>query len=404
MNAKPPYSMFPLSFAITGPGLLYLLAVLLVSMAIVRTSNNLLYVLLATMISAFVISSVIARNSLKGVSLRVQVPENIFAGERVPIKIMARNSKRVFPVLSVRVNTLEGAASSPFARFLQRAIGRKPRTPDSIGPGTTDGVHPYVYFSILRPGESLWELTVQSFPRRGLHSPGNFRLSTRFPFGLFRHTERIQVHGEVLVLPRIQEVSEVQHCAPFLPGALESLHKGHGEDLFAIRPYMEGESARGIDWKATAKTMELMGREFSLEEERRLCLILDTQAEAVAEDTQREQFEKAVSLAASIAVHCIEQGECVECLTPHARIGHGTGREHLYGILRLLATVECTHADPDAGASSWMERFFPGIPDRHALNRILSGKVFKIILTPKSRDAFPPSVLRSSHILFFRDL
>jgi uncharacterized protein (DUF58 family) len=405
MNAKSSYRLFPLSFAITRPGVLHLLMVVLLTLAAINSSNNLLFVILATMISVFVVSSVVARNSLKHVSLSIQVPERVFEGDRVPVKVSVTNTKRIFPSFSICIEDIPVKAPAGFMRFGKRAGGESGNGSDPYA-GLYQGLHPFAYFPVLRPGETHSELTVQSFPRRGLFRMEEFRISTRFPFGLFRHSERIRVKGEVLVYPFVRNISTYFQRLPFLPGLLEGMQKGQGENLFSIRPYREGENIRIIDWKATAKTRELMAREFAREEECKFCLILDTRTGKPAEGDYWEEFEKAVSLAASIAAHFIDLGAEMEFLTPYSHIPRGTGRDHLYRILRFLATVEYSRSapEPNPDASSWYVQSFPGIPDNQALKQIFSDKIFKIILTSNEREAFPPSIRRSSHMIRFNEL
>jgi uncharacterized protein (DUF58 family) len=246
-------------------------------------------------------------------------------------------------------------------------------------------------------------LTVQSFPRRGRFSLQELRASTRFPFGLFRRSERIGINGEVLVYPAVKDISTYFHRLPFLPGFLESIHKGQGENLFSIRPYREGESARIVDWKATAKTRELMSREFTRDEECKFCLILDTQTREHPDGDYWEEFEKAVSLTASIAAHFIERGADMELLTSCAHIPRGAGRSHLYRILGFLATVQYRTVSSTEEFTAQDGSGFPDIADRRALKQIFSDKVFKIIITSKIREDLPPPMRRSSHIIHFSE-
>ncbi|MBN2318542.1 MAG: DUF58 domain-containing protein [Acidobacteria bacterium] len=406
MNVKSSYRLFPLSFAITRSGILHLLMIILLSLAAVNSSNNLLFVILATMISAFVVSSIVGRNSLKHISMSIQVPERVFEGDRVPVKVSVRNTKRIFPSFSICIEDSRKKAAPIRFPLLGKLAGKKPGSGRNADAAVFDGLHPFAYFPVLRPGETHSELTVQSFPRRGLFRLEEFRISTRFPFSLFRHNERIGVGGEVLVYPFIRNISTYFQRLPFLPGLLEGMQKGLGENLFSIRPYAEGESTRTIDWKATAKTRELMAREFAREEECKFCLILDTKTDRQAEGGYWEEFEKAVSLTASIAAHFIDRGAEIELLTPHSHIPRGTGRDHLYRILRFLATVEYSRSVPESkmDMSPWYIQSFPGIQDSRALKQIFSDKVFKIILASDERDAFPPSVRRSSHRIHFSEL
>ncbi len=404
MNIKSPYRVFPLSFAITLQGILYLVMIILLSLAALNTSNNLLFLVFATLISTFVVSSVFSWSSLKQVSLSLQVPENVFEGEKVPVKVSIRNTKRFFSSFSISVGDLDRRIPAFRCAFIKKLIERKPPGGQDAERAVPVGFHPCAYFPILQPGETHSELTVQSFPRRGCFRLEELRVSTRFPFGLFRRSERIDIKGEVLVYPSVKDISTYFHRLPFLPGFLEGMLKGQGENLFSIRPYREGESARIVDWKATAKTRELMSREFTRDEECKFCLILDTQTREQKDGIYWEEFEKAVSLAASIAVHFVERGADMELLTPYSHIPHGAGRDHLYRILGFLATVQCRTVSPMADSPTGMDLGFPDIPDRRAMKQILSDKVFKIIVTSKARESFPPPIRRSSHIIHFNEI
>jgi len=411
MSSRTPYRLFPLSFSITGHGILYLSAILLLSIAVIRTSNNLLFLILATLISAFVVSSIVSRNSLKQVAVSIQVPENVFAGEHAPVNISVTNEKHVFPSFSICVeNTGSNGGVRSISYYLKRLTGGRLAVGAHGDTGKPNRFLPSAYFPVLRPGETLSQISVQSFQRRGLVSFENLQISTRFPFGLFRHTERIRTDGEILIYPAVKDMSEHYHRIPFLRGLFESIQKGQGENLFSIRPYIEGESARVIDWKAAAKTGQLMSREFSREEESRICLILDTQTCEEMQGSNWEEFEKAVSLCASIAVHFISQGAGMEFMTPYSHIPYGTGYDHLHGILRSLAAVDFVKIPSRAQTPDWKETSlwsdlsFPGIRDGNILKQVFSDNVFKIVLTSKNANTFPSMVRTSSHLIFFDEL
>ena len=95
--------LFTFSFSITRGGVLYIAFVLILSLASVNIGNNLLLVILATMLSSILVSGIASHYSLKRISLSLHVPENVFVGERVPIKLTAKNLKRILPSLSIRV-------------------------------------------------------------------------------------------------------------------------------------------------------------------------------------------------------------------------------------------------------------------------------------------------------------
>ncbi len=387
--------LLPFSFSITREGGIYLLAVFLLSLAAINTGNNLLFLILATLLSAILISGIVARTSLRSVFVSLQVPENVFEGERISIKVSLKNTKRVFPSFSISVEDVD--AVRPHRRWLHRI-----QIEDAKRRGNFSVLQHSAYFPIIPAGETRTELVFQSFPRRGPYRLEGFKLSTRFPFGFFRRGERVRASGEVLVYPSIQEVSSYFHLLPFLPGRLEGRNLGQGESLYSIRKYQEGESARRVDWKATAKTGKLMAREYAREEESKFCLILDTLIHPEAGPDYEEQFEKAVSLAASLAAHFSEEGAELELLTPSEYVPRGIGTAQLYRILRSLAVVRC--APPTTYASADLREELSGIVEKQTLQEILSDKVFKIIVTSKPRGSFPSAIWRSSHVIYHDEL
>lgn len=394
--------LMPMSFSVTREGGLYILVIFLLSLAAINTGNNLLFLILATLLAAIVTSGSFARASLKSLSVAVDVPENVFVGEHVSIKVSLRNSKRIFPSFSVSVEDTGGRLPPGKPGGLKLlAFRRSHRQQPGHHPDKSILRHA-AYFPVLLPGEKRSVLVNQSFPSRGRYALEGFRLSTRFPFGFFQRGERVRATGDVLVYPRIQEVSSYFHLLPFLPGHLEGRHVGLGESLYALRKYRDGESARRVDWKATAKTGELMAREYAREEESRLCLILDNWIRRPAGDDCALQFEKAVSLAASLAAHFTEEGAELEYLTPEEYVARGIGREHLYRILRSLAVIDFRRV-PE-GSSSDLRDHLASVADPETLKEVLSEKVFKLVVTSKPRGGFSSSMWHSSHVIYFNEL
>ena len=396
--------IFNFSLRITREGVLYIVSIFLLSWAAVKTGNNLLFVIVATLLSAIAVSGIVSRNSLRLVAVSLQLPENVFVGEPVSLKVSMKNLKRIFPSFSIRVEDPDlGRRNSLF--FLIKSLVLV-RSRKSAKPAASDRAifRQAAYFPILRAGETRSEYTVQSFPKRGLYTMQGFWISTRFPFGFFRRGELIGAKGSVLVYPSIQEISSSFHLLPFLPGFLEGTHVGPGDSLFSMRRYQQGESARIIDWKATSKTGVTMAREYALEEESKFCLILDSYLQDRTGHDHRRVFEKAVSLAASIAAHFLEEGAGIEFLTPREYIPRGTGIDHLYRILRSLAVVDFEVVSPEVSAAFWETGRFEGTGDARAIQQIFSEKVFKIVITSKARGSFTSAIWRSSHVIFFDEL
>ena len=257
----------PLSFSITREGGVYILGIFLLSAVAINTGNNLLFLILSALLAAIITSGIVARLSLRSVSISMQIPENVFEGERVYVKVTLRNQKRFFPAFSIAVqdwnhqrfpSLFDSMKRLSFGKTRQRAEGARPDSSVLRQPA---------YFPLVPAREARSELVAQAFPKRGPYRLDGFQISTRFPFGFFRRGERVRAQGELLVYPSIREIPSHFHLLPFLPGQLEGLHAGPGDSLYAIRKYQGGESVRLIDWKATAKTGDLMARQYAREEE-----------------------------------------------------------------------------------------------------------------------------------------
>ena len=137
---------------------------------------------LAALLSTIVVSGIISRNSLRQISLSLQLPENVFVGERVFIKVTLKNLKRIFPSFSIRVEDPDlGRKQKPLPFFRRLSFIGARKEPE---PATADRTmfRQAAYFPILRPRETCSELMVQSFPRRGLYQPSGILDFHAIPF------------------------------------------------------------------------------------------------------------------------------------------------------------------------------------------------------------------------------
>src|SRR5208337_2237206 len=132
-----------------------------------------------------------------------------------------------------------------------------------------------LYFPYLPPGHRQSAELNLRFPHRGLYAQRGIGISTRFPFSFLSKTRVIALKQEVLVFPSVEATDELFEVLPTITGEWETNQRGRGSDLYRIRDYEPEDSARHVDWKATAKSGELKVREYTREEERSLCIIFD---------------------------------------------------------------------------------------------------------------------------------
>ncbi len=92
----------------TKEGKRFLLATLLIAVAAANTGNNLIYLILAMMISIFVISVVVLNLNLRGLIFGFAITQPIFAKSRSVMKVSLSNKKNFMPSYSIHITSPEG--------------------------------------------------------------------------------------------------------------------------------------------------------------------------------------------------------------------------------------------------------------------------------------------------------
>jgi len=87
-------------YEVTKAGVVYVLVTLVIGIAALNTGNNLLYIVVAAMLAAILVSGMISALVLQGLELDVRLPEHVFAGRAVMGKIVLRNARRALPSFS----------------------------------------------------------------------------------------------------------------------------------------------------------------------------------------------------------------------------------------------------------------------------------------------------------------
>lgn len=302
-------------YRITRIGVLFTLAILAVMMVAAFSANNLLLLIGAAMMATLLVSGLVSRLCLAGLELDFAVPEHVSAGRIVPGKLAVRNQKWLMPSFSIHV---EGV--------------RDPR----VAAGLTTGpvLESAVYFPLIPGGATAEESVELRFPRRGAYRENSFAFSTSFPFGFLEKSARVVLRRETVVYPSIYPQPGFEDLAAGIAGEIETHYRGLGKDFYRIRPYEVLESARHVDWKATAHVGNLQVREFAREQERRVEMFLDREAPQELD----AWFEHAIDCCAFLAWRLSNEGASI-----HFRASGFSFRQpeegDIYAILKYLALV-----------------------------------------------------------------
>jgi uncharacterized protein (DUF58 family) len=333
---RNPGSWFDLGLRqqITRAGLLYSVVCALVALAAFASANNLLFLILAAMLSTLLISGFVSRLSLAGLELDFVLPEHVPANRRLEGRVVIRNVKRWMPSFSIHLT-----------------------------PTDANSVSKPLYFLVI-PGRSAADGPVEVFfPRRGRYRETSFRFSTRFPFGFSERRIHVRMARDLIVYPSIDPQPGFEELIASIAGELEAHARGPGHDFHRIRPYEALESARHVDWKATAHTGDLQVREFAREQELAVEMWLDLD---VPEDAH-EWFERAICMCAFLAWRLTERGARFRLCTQEfdARVPE---EADVYNILKYLALVTPAHGrtlPPPDNASAY-RIVFSASPERLA--------------------------------------
>jgi hypothetical protein len=365
---------YQIDYKVTREGLVYIVGIFVVALAALNTGNNLLFMVLACLLAGMLISGLLSRWVLGGVDVRLELPEHIFAQRTTLAIAELSNTKPMAPSFSVSLvgesapKTKKIAPAHPAQQILDRPV----------------------YFPYIPHRQTVRQNIELTFPRRGVYRQDALGLRTKFPFGFLQKTRRVDSAIEVVVYPRIQPTEEFYEILPLVSGELESYQRGRGNDLYAIRDYQFNDSARHVDWKASARTGALQVKEYAREDERRVMLVFDPYVDAQAADAQTtEQFERAVTLCAGLAWHFSEISSVMEFRSAGFATPRMSAGEIIYDILRYLASV--TPLRQQQG-----KNFLDTLGD--------TPDIFKIVLTSHPRGSIPSHIWNTAYFVFVSSL
>ena len=363
-SAEASQMNLPFEFTLGGAAILGLIAI--VGFSAWNTGNNLLFLVLSLLVASLVVGFFAGNVCLKKLDVKMRFPETIFAGEATPILVSLHNRKRIFPTFSVvaQVRGNEREKSILFDEIneiLPAKWAEKITRPPAVR-RTLD------YFVFVPRRDSVENKNEHIFENRGRFIIKDFELSTKFPFGFFRHRRRLSAQeAEIVIFPKLASVDEETIDLPLERGDLVANKKGLGQDLLSLRDYQPMDDLRRVDWRATARAQRLIVREFAAEEDKRVTVIFDTRLEAENNEKKltlrekieveqkgkklspvSEKFENGVSQTASLLAHFAEEQAEIRLIIGENIGEFGIGRQHLNECLKRLALIE-----PKSGAAEF---------------------------------------------------
>jgi len=237
------------------PGHAFVASVLALALAsgILLVSEALVWPLAAAWIALAVLAVIEAQwlvRNARSIGLELEAPDTAVRGDTLACAIRARNplERRV----DLRVRPLLPAQGKPNDREMVFAV--------DAGTGV----------------EAPFKIGV---PVRGLHQFEGIYARMLSPWRLVQCQWFVSAPRACRVFPDIRTVKEyiVSHRmrTALAPHLRTAPLRGIGSEFESLRDYVQGDDIRRIDWRATARANKLIAREYEIEQERNIVVIID---------------------------------------------------------------------------------------------------------------------------------
>jgi uncharacterized protein (DUF58 family) len=206
----------------------------------------------------------------------------------------------------------------------------------------------------LAPGESV-RIPVGVRPtRRGDRPTHRVTLRALGPLGLAGRQRSVRLDWSVRTLPPF---SSRRH----LPSRLARLRdmdgrqaiavRAQGTEFDSLREYVPGDDVRSIDWRATARTADVMVRTWRPERDRQVVLVLDTGRTCAARIGDETRLDVLIDAGLLLAALAGRAGDRVDLIAHDRRtrlqVSGGSGPTLLPRLVDGIATLEPELAETD---------------------------------------------------------
>lgn len=205
------------------------------------------------------------------------------------------------------------------------------------------------------PGGERVRLTTPLLPtRRGDLVTDRVTLRVTGPLGLAARQQALVVPGSVRVTPAFPSRRH-------LPSRLARLReldgraairvRGQGTEFDSLREYVHGDDVRSIDWRASARTRNVVVRTWQPERDRRVVLLLDTSRTSAGRIGDVPRLDSAMDATLLLAALASRAGDRVDFLAGdrivRARVRPGHRTDALAGIQEAMVGLDSELVEAD---------------------------------------------------------
>jgi len=273
-----------------------------------NSASNILFIALALLLSCLILSGVLAWLNLRRLEWQLEVEPPFRAGQEAEVGLLLKNDKAFMPTYALwfefaATPLARGEPARPESTITAKGIDVWAALKKAEAAGARGTVH---LSARLDPGGSSrlgWLFTPA---QRGLLRIELRGVGSLFPFGFLRKFTGTDQRREIPIWPAPVEYRRFASGSARRPqGEVRLARAGHEGEMVALRPYETGDSHRLIHWKASARSRELLIRQFSSQNSDACSMWLRTDASVW---TRPEQFELLMSFAATLAQDLFRAG------------------------------------------------------------------------------------------------
>jgi uncharacterized protein (DUF58 family) len=204
----------------------------------------------------------------------------------------------------------------------------------------------------LLPGQRITLRYALRPPARGPAVFSATQIQRETPLGLWAMCETAGAVQSVRVFPDFSrrfghQLLATDRRTPQL-GLLKKRRRGEGTEFRQLREYREGDTLRAIDWKATARQLKPISREYQEERDQQVVFLLDCGRRMLAMDEGSSHFDHALDAVLALAMVAHKQGDAVGLASfggSRRWLAPAKGRT---GLDRLIAGLYDLQASEDA--------------------------------------------------------
>lgn len=293
---------------LTREGWAFFVLTIAFGVAAINTGTNLLYLVLALLLSMIVVSGVLSERCVRGLRIGRQLPLAVFADQPAQMTFVVHNARKLMPAFVIEI----GERSGPFGDDGGAASGE------------------FCFLGRLDPGKRAALSYSHRFARRGVSKLVGLELRTRFPFALFTKYVRERLHGELVVFPQVRTLAPSVTARMQAEARRSSCAQPNrtGDAFRSLRPYQAGDAKRSIHWRSSARWGHLMVKEFDHMQGGRVAIVVDLDVGTPLSDVRPcaadRLLDRVTTLAASLAGFSVARGDVPHVLPK--RQGHGVER------------------------------------------------------------------------------